>query len=242
MGNHVSTTAPPKLHLMALARKMSLSKIQVQELMKMCTYVSHQCHFQSYTIDRESFNDVKDKIVSDKRDSEIIDLLFTMWDLQGLHYIQFREFLVGISPLASTSRDSTREILHFSLSLMDTARIGTITQSNLIKVLRSINATASFLGDNVLKNSEIEVIGDSVFQKKTTSSNSVVRVMKHDDVIHSLIMHPYIQKFIHGKGGNRYRVPKPKDLENYVKNKKRKGSENHVQRKCFSAPRFLYEC
>jgi Ca2+-binding EF-hand superfamily protein len=246
MGNHASTNnhTSSKLYLIALARKMSLSKVQVRELMKMCIYVAHECHFQSFTIDRESFHQVKASILSDPTDSEIMDLLFTMWDLSGLQCIQFREFLVGMSPLASTIGDSTRDILHFSLSLMDTAGIGAITQSNLVKVLRSINATASFLGDNVLTNSEIEIIGESVFRTKATSTtSSVVRILKHDTVIHSLIMHPYIQKFIHGKGSHRYRVPKPKDLENYVKKKKRKGSDyHHHGRKCYSAPKFLYEC
>lgn len=209
MGNRTSVSTSPKLGMVALARSMPLSKNQLAELMKECIVITCGCHFQSFTIDRESFRRALTDTVPKLKDAEILDLLFTMWDLQGNHFIQYREFLVGISPLGCDRRDSIVDILRFSLALMDTAKSGFITQYNLTKVLRAINATASYLGDKVLRNSEIDEIVRGVYR------TSVVKSLKHEDVVLRLVMHPKVQKFTEGRGTYRYRPPAPKDLEEY---------------------------
>jgi Ca2+-binding EF-hand superfamily protein len=235
MGNASSSSkAPPTLGLVALSWTMPLSKSQVTELMHECIIVTCGCHFQSFTIDRENFHNVLLDIIPQGKDAEIMDLLFTMWDLQGNHFIQFREFLVGISPLACGPRDSLSEILHYSLSLMDTPKSGLITPYNLTKVLRAINATASYLGDNVLKNNEIDEIVRGVFRSSAPKS------LRHEDVVYRLRIHPKVHKFIEGRGTNRYRPPEAKDLEQYHLKmiKTAAGSSGRLKA---SAP-ILYEC
>ncbi len=221
--------------LVALARSMPLSKIQVKELMKECIVITCGCHFQSFTIDRESFRRALMDTVPKLHDAEILDLLFTMWDLQGNHYIQYREFLVGISPLGCDPRDSIVDTLRFSLSLMDTAKSGCITQYNLTKVLRAINATASYLGDKVLKNSEIDEIVRGVYR------TSLAKSMKHEDVVLRLVMHPKVQEFMDGRGTNRYRPPAPKDFEEY-QSRIRMISKEHSGMGLRLSGTTLYEC
>ena len=209
MGNASSSKVPPKLGLVALSWTLPLSKKHVTELMQECIIVTCGCHFQSFTINRESFHKVLFDILPPGKDAEIMDLLFTMWDLQGNHFIQFREFLVGISPLACGPKDSLSDLLHYTLSLMDTPRSGLITPYNLTKVLRAINATASYLGDNVLKNDEIDEIVQGVFRSSAQKS------LRHEDVVYRLRIHPKVHKFIEGRGTKRYRPPEAKDLEQY---------------------------
>ena len=214
---------------------MLLTKKQLMELMEECIIVTCGCHFQSFTINRESFREALMDIVPKQKDAEILDLLFTMWDLQGYHYIQYREFLVGISPLACSPRDTLIDTLHFSLSLMDTAKTGCITQYNLTKVLRAINATASYLGDNVLKNSEIDEIVRGVYR------TSIAKSMRHEDVVIRIVMHPKVQKFIDGNGTNRYRPPAPKDLEEY-QSRIRRNSKEYPASGVRLSGNTLYEC
>lgn len=174
-------------------------------------------------------------IVPKQKDAEILDLLFTMWDLHGYHYIQYREFLVGISPLACGPRDTIIDTLRYSLFLMDTAKTGYITQYNLTKVLKAINATASYLGDNVLTNSEVDEIVRGVFRSSGAKS------LKHDDVVLRLVMHPKVHKFIEGHGTNRYRPPAPKDLEKY-QSRIRRDRSGHSASGVRLATTTLYEC
>jgi hypothetical protein len=217
--------------LVALSRMMPLSKNQLLDLMHECIITSCGCHFQSFTISQDSFRKAVMDTMVEKKDTDIMDLLFIMWDLQGNHYIQYRDFLVGISPLACGPRDSLSSVLHYSLSLMDTPENGCISQFDLTKVLRAINTSASYLGDSVLKNSEIDGIVRSVF------GGPLANVMKHEDVVYRLTMHPKVHKFLEGRGTNRYRPPAAKDMEQYHVRRTKRTSSKRVS----STPQ-LYEC
>lgn len=208
MGN--STSREPKIGLVALARTMPLSKHQLVDLKHECIVVTCGCQFQSFTIDRESFRvALLDTMVEDG-DTDILDSLFTMWDMMGNDSIQYREFLVGVSPLASGHRDSLGSTLHYTLALMDTAQSGRITPYNLTKVLKAINSTASFLGDGVLRNAELQEIVSDVF------GPSMSQAMSHHDVVPRLIVHPKVHKFIDGKGATKYKPPEQNVVDDYV--------------------------
>jgi Ca2+-binding EF-hand superfamily protein len=231
MGNSTSAFRDPKIGLVALAKTMPLSQHQLVDLKHECILLACGHRFQSFTIDRESFGvALLDTMVEDS-DTDILDALFTMWDMMGSDSIQYREFLVGVSPLASGSRDSLRSVLHYSLALMDTSQSGIITPYNLTKVLRAINSTASFLGDTVLRNVELQEIVSDVF------GTSLSQTMSHDDVVPRLVMHPKVHKFIEGKGGSKYKLPEQNVVDAY---EAKRAKETQTSRD--GALRRLYEC
>jgi len=217
--------------LVALARTMPLSKHQLVDLKSECIVITCGCHFQSFTIDRDSFRvALLDTMVEDS-DTDILDQLFTMWDMMGSDSIQYREFLVGVSPLASGPRDSLGSILHYSLALMDASNSGRITPYNLAKVLKAINSTASFLGDGVLRTTEIQQIVQDVY------GTSSPQTMSHNDVVPRLVMHPKVHKFVDGKGSGKYQLPEQNVLDAYAARSKTQSRKSKNE-----ALRRLYEC
>lgn len=194
--------------------------------MSECIIVTCGCQFSSFTIGRDSFREAVLDTVTGTTASEVLDLLFTMWDIQGNHFIQYREFLVGVSPLASSQNDTLSTALRYSLHLMDTANTGRTTQSNLLKVLMAINTTASYVGDHVLRPNEVQEIVRHVFGRNTSLS----RTMSHNDIVPRLVMHPKIDKFMSGCGSLRYRPPS-EELTRQSKRRRRTGGNT-----------LLYEC
>lgn len=238
MGNR-ALSSQPKLGLIALARTMPLSKHQLVNLKQECVVVV-SCGYQfqsSFTIDRHSFRLALLDILVEDSDTDILDSLFTMWDMMGNDAIHYREFLVGVSPLASGPRDSLGAILHYSLTLMDTSGSGRITPLNLTKVLTAINSTASYLGDNVLRATEIEEIVRDIY-----GSSMRQQTMSHNDVVPRLVMHAKVKKFMDGRGSGKYKLPEQNVLDAYSSRRAARESNSTSSKSRSETFRRLYEC
>mmetsp|Transcript_13468 Transcript_13468/g.14953 ORF Transcript_13468/g.14953 Transcript_13468/m.14953 type:complete len:265 (+) Transcript_13468:132-926(+) len=211
MGNIQSS---PGLGLVALSRELPLSKNQLSSLMRECVFLnsSAKCVL---TIDRDTFHGAMVSCLFHRSVIEVFDHLFTLWDSKGYDFVEFRIFLVGISPLACGPRDSLSSALFFSMELMDPVGTGCINPSNLSKILIAINSTASFLGDPVLANREIQEIVRHVFLSYSYTRTNA-------DLVPRLVRHPKVAKIINGKGTERYQIA--------CKKKRKKGTARERNR------------
>ncbi|CAN0416265.1 unnamed protein product, partial [Pylaiella littoralis] len=97
-------------------------------------------------------------------DTEILDRLFSMFDKTGNDQINYKEFVGGLAPLChgtveeklacESMRQSVRLV---SFELCDSSGTGKIEQDDMEQLLISINDTASYFGDPVLKRAQIKV-------------------------------------------------------------------------------------
>jgi hypothetical protein len=71
--------------------------------------------------------------------------------------------------------------------------------------------------------------------------SSAPKSLRHEDVVYRLRLHPKVQKFIEGRGTNRYRPPEAKDLEQYHLKMMTKATAESSRRLRVSAP-VSYEC
>jgi Ca2+-binding EF-hand superfamily protein len=135
--------------------------------------------------------------VAEMPDQDVLDKLFTMWDVTGCGTVSIAEFVVGISILAC-KEDSFEQAIRFALQVADRTRSGKISskdasiflQSKFTRTLLSwekvscsqstwnafnsyfsgICTTASYFGDKLLDMRQIYKLVDSIFETMTLIS------------------------------------------------------------------------
>lgn len=68
-------------------------------------------------------------------DVDILDQLFTLWDPNGEDKVDYRAFLTGVSPLASSAHDALSTVLRFALQLNDLNKTQRVDASKLLFIL-----------------------------------------------------------------------------------------------------------
>ena len=117
------------------------------------------------TITRDDFTRAVSEIGVNETDSEILDRLFTMFDKMGDGQINWREFVVGVSPLAQgdvslvlpprappdrTYRERRPQVaqkLETAFELYDVDETGRVKPAEMSFVLNAMNNVASWFGD-----------------------------------------------------------------------------------------------
>mmetsp|Transcript_2957 Transcript_2957/g.4455 ORF Transcript_2957/g.4455 Transcript_2957/m.4455 type:complete len:226 (-) Transcript_2957:20-697(-) len=193
-----TTISSPKMGILALSKKMSLTQIQLIDLMRECIVVTCGVKRENFTIDENSFQSALKDCMFKSSDADILNDLFTMWDEEGFGFVSYRTFLAGLSPLACGDCYTIGSALSFSMKLIDPGKTGCITPVRVYELLVAINKTAGFLGDPVLKAVEIQDIVKHVFLRQSHTRT-------HKDVLPRLERHPSIAKFVNGRGTQRYR-------------------------------------
>ena len=133
MGNSISNRAPEeRLSIECIAKYMSVSKQQLVDLRNRC-YMSMD---SKRKIDRRSFNtNVKRCRIRSRPDAEILDGLYTMWDLHGEDSILLPPFILSLAPLACAEED-LEDILRFSLNIFERETSGILTADRIVFILK----------------------------------------------------------------------------------------------------------
>jgi Ca2+-binding EF-hand superfamily protein len=131
MGNAVSNTGDA-LAMSAVAKTMQLTKPQVMEIRKACAAMASK----DGQIRRKLFHIGLAKAGLLDLDTEILDLLFTMWDEVGDNRVPYMDFVVGIAPLACRY-ENMASALKFVLQVMDDRETGSVDSNGLIMTLKS---------------------------------------------------------------------------------------------------------
>ena len=115
-----------------VANYVSMTKEQLFELRDRCYMVMDA----KRKIDRRSFNiHVQKSKIKESPDAEILDCLFTMWDLRGDDRILCPPFILSLAPLACPDEDIMK-ILTFALDLFSPETDGTFTADQTVFILR----------------------------------------------------------------------------------------------------------
>lgn len=120
------------LAMECVAKYMSITKQQIIDLRNRC-YMSMD---SKRKINRRSFNNnVKLCKIKESPDGEILDCLFTMWDLQVDESILVPPFILSLAPLACRNEDF-KNILTFSLSVFERETEGELSAEQVVFILK----------------------------------------------------------------------------------------------------------
>lgn len=194
MGNELSKGNGHNSNRMAIAAMSNVMKLRSEDMKSLKSKCLANTSEVSGGIARKDFRIAMAEIDVDETDAEILDRLFTMFDMTGEDCIHALHFLVGASPLAVLGR--ANEKLRFAFELLDINQTGSVDRSDFEALLGSINATASYFGDPVLSREQINGLADDILQ----SSNS----FEYRDNIDAILSHHFVQQFITGAGSCRY--------------------------------------
>ena len=150
-------------------------------------------------VSREDFEQsVKGLESIDVADVELLDKLFILLDESGESKVDIKDFLTAASLLVNSG--SIGDKLQFAFSIFDDAEAGTIFAQDCIKVLSTINATASFFGDPVLATGEIRELVDAIWLECSIPSAP----LQYPNHINFILNHEIAQRFTSGKGTVRF--------------------------------------
>jgi Ca2+-binding EF-hand superfamily protein len=131
MGNASSTSKGTGLA--AVAEMMHLTKPQLMDIRKSCAAMASK----DGQIRRKLFHIAVAKAgVQGHLDTDILDLLFTMWDENCDNRVLYLDFMVGIAPLACRY-ENMNSALKFILQVLDHKKSGKIDSSELLSILKS---------------------------------------------------------------------------------------------------------
>lgn len=150
-----------------------------------------------FTITRAEFSEALELVGIMESDTEILDRLFSMFDKTGNDQINYKEFVVGLAPLCD---GTVEEKLAFAFTLCDVHNTGKIEQDDMEKVLISINETASYFGDPVVKRSQIKELVMDVYGEYGGRTGS----LDYASYIKVVAEHPVVIQFASGEGTERY--------------------------------------
>ena len=118
-----------------MANYVNLSKHQIIQLHDACEQLSRP--FNRNTFKRKHFNAALNQAqIDDEVDRDVLTLLCILWDTTGEGLVPYRDFAVGLAPLACP-KESLSTVLAFALQLMDTEGTGQITAKQTICLLKS---------------------------------------------------------------------------------------------------------
>ncbi|CAM9340665.1 unnamed protein product [Chrysoparadoxa australica] len=147
-----------------------------------------------YTITRHEFREALGCAGIVESDVEILERLFTMFDKSGSDTITYSEMVVGLAPLC---HGSLADKLNFSFELYDVDGKGQVTPEEMVAVLASMNETASYFGDSVVKKDEIKTLVADIFKEADCSETGT---LSYCEYMNAVAAHPILVQFITGGG------------------------------------------
>jgi Ca2+-binding EF-hand superfamily protein len=131
MGNAGSTSKGTGLA--AVAEMMHLTKPQLMDIRESCAAMAST----DGQVRRKLFHIAVAKAgVQGHLDTDILDLLFTMWDENCDNRVSYLDFMVGIAPLACRY-ENMNSALKFILQVLDHKKSGKIDSTGLMSILKS---------------------------------------------------------------------------------------------------------
>lgn len=130
-------------------------------------------------------------------DLELMDKVFTMFDVAGDGSVNYKDFLAGLTPVTT---GSAKEKLMLAFKLFDTKRTGSISRSELRRLLLAINNVVSYFGDPVVREHEVALLVNDIFRMQSSSASSI----KYEDYFDAIYDHVTCHIFLLGKGTQRF--------------------------------------
>ena len=185
---------------MAIAAMANVTQFEKRELLALQRKFSELAKREGnpHTITRGEFREALEIVNVSESDTEILDRLFTMYDKTGDDQVNFREFIVGVSPLITGDVVSK---LNFSFELYDLDGTGLIRPTEMSFILTAMNSTASYFGDPVMTSEQIELLVEDVFKQGDSDGKGALNYSEFMSVVAD---HAVLTSFISGAGTVRY--------------------------------------
>ena len=129
MGNIPSRQS---LAVVAMSKYLHLTRVQVIALRNCFVNLADDCGMITRNRFRIAVTRVK---IDHENDVDVLDLLFTMWDVKGEDKVPYCEYVVGVSILAGPF-DHLRDALMFAIEVADVAHTRDINAKQLIIILK----------------------------------------------------------------------------------------------------------
>jgi hypothetical protein len=129
-------------------------------------------------------------------DNELLNNMFTMFDIDGENQIIYKEFAAGIGGCFITG--TLIDKLNFAFTLYDNEETDEFTKSDIKKILNALNNVASYCGDPVVSSDKIEIVAQETF------ANVDGQVTNKDAAIQFISNHQETMLFCAGKGSTRF--------------------------------------
>eukprot|EP00903_Cladosiphon_okamuranus_P009095 g8693.t1 len=195
MGNDMGRSA----NRMAIGAMANATHFEKKELLRLQHKFMElaQREGNPFTITRAEFREALELVGIMESDTEILERLFSMFDKTGNDQINYREFVGGLAPLC---HGSVEDKLAFSFELCDHNQTGKIQQDDMEQVLISINETASYFGDPVLKRAQVKELVLDIFGEYGDRTGS----LDYANYVKAVADHPVVVQFATGEGTERY--------------------------------------
>lgn len=126
-------------------------------------------------------------------DTQLFEHLFTMLDEHGDNLVRYRDLLVGMALLTS---GSPVQVLKTMLFLLESSQTERVSRTDLHETLSTVNKSASFFGDPVMKQDEIDALVADCFGETTSIDVSIA--------CNKIASSAVFMAFVEGKGSVRY--------------------------------------
>ena len=197
MGNQVGKGA----NRMAIAAMSNVTHIEKRELAAMQVKFREIANREGKpsSLNRAQFAEALATVGINQNDADILDRLFTMFDKTGDDQIDYREFIVGIAPLIS---GTPADKIEFAFRLYDMDGTGLIKAGEMLTVLSTMNRVASYFGDPVMTEEQIQSLVSDIYEMADEEGSAVQ--ISFADYIKVIADHPILHTFINGGGTVQY--------------------------------------
>jgi Ca2+-binding EF-hand superfamily protein len=191
MGNQ-NGKAASKMAISAMSNVTHIEKRELQALRLRFKELSKA----NDEITRKEFSDALIYIGINPNDADILDKLFTMFDKVGNDQVNWKDYLVGVSPLIT---GDFQEKISVALSLYDVNDELLLSGSDILTVLRQMNMVSSYFGDAVLSEEQLVRIVDESLNS-TDRTSVLQQSFPYKDYIDIISKHENVQIFLAGEG------------------------------------------
>ena len=129
-------------------------------------------------------------------DIELLNNMFTMFDMEGENQIIYNEFAAGLGGCFITG--SLIEKLNFAFTLYDNQETDEFTRLDVKKIINALNNVASYCGDPVVSSDKIEIVVQETF------TNVDGQIISKDIAVQFIANHHETTTFCAGKGSVRF--------------------------------------
>ena len=148
-------------------------------------------------IGREGFEEACKSISKfEDPDNELLNNMFTMFDMEGENQIIYKEFAAGIGGCFITG--SLIDKLNFAFTIYDNEETDEFTKLDIKKILSALNNVAAYCGDPVISSDKIEIVAQE------TLANVDGQVIGKEAAIQFISNHQETTLFCAGKGSTRF--------------------------------------
>ena len=152
-------------------------------------------------LSRVEFTEALSIVGINQNDADIMDRLFTMYDKTGDDNINWRDYIVGLSPLISGTHVDK---IDFAMRLYDVEGTSYLKVNEMGNVLSQMNRVASYFGDPVMNEEQITQVVLDVLDMAGGSPDGLMASLHYSEYIKIVGEHPLVNTFISGGGTQQY--------------------------------------